>query len=89
VAESPIDLWAVFSKRGSDAQASDAALEFTRGASETVAVHIDHFGHLDEIGEGLRHHLPHGLSPVDLHRRFREPGCSMIAVFKTASALWT
>jgi hypothetical protein len=41
---------------------------------EIVAPHIDNFGHLDEIGEGLRSHLPHDLSSMHLHRGFREPG---------------
>ena len=55
-------------------------LEFTQMAmSETVALHIDNFGHLDEIGEGLR---PHGSLTVGdcvCRRVFRPkpPGASI------------
>src|SRR5438046_5021966 len=42
-------------------------------------------GHLDEIGDGLRFHLSHGLSSVHLHRRFREPGlCGHLLIHQSA-----
>jgi hypothetical protein len=36
-------------------------------------VRSENLGHLDEISDGLRSHLSHGLSSMHLHRGFREP----------------